>query len=66
MLELLTQQIMGGQFQNSPQMQVFNQMMSGKTQTEQIQTLINLAKSRGLDINKKVFSERDLQTLKLK
>ena len=55
-----------GQFNNSPQMQMFNQMMSGKNKQEQMQTLINLAQSRGLDINQKIFNESDLQMLGLK
>lgn len=57
---------MMGQFNNSPQMQMFNQMMSGKNKQEQMQTLINLAQSRGLDINQKIFNESDLQMLGLK
>lgn len=57
---------MMGQFNNSPQMQMFNQMMSGKSKQEQMQTLINLAQSRGVDINQKIFNESDLQMLGLK
>lgn len=57
---------MMGQFNNSPQMQMFNQMMSGKNKQEQMQTLINLAQSRGVDINQKIFNESDLQMLGLK
>ena len=57
---------MMGQFNNTPQMQMFNQMMAGKNQQEQMQTLLNLAKSKGFDINKKIFSNSDLKTLGLK
>jgi hypothetical protein len=46
-------------------MQMFNQMMSGKDSRQQIDTLLNLAKSRGFDINAKMFSESDLRTLGL-
>ena len=59
------QQMMQGQLQNNPQMQMFNQMMSGKDSRQQIDTLLNLAKSRGFDINAKMFSESDLRTLGL-
>lgn len=66
MLQMLIQQSMAGKFQNSPQMMMYNQMMKGKSSNQQIQTLMNLAKSRGLDVNQKVFSEEDLKLLQLK
>ena len=46
-------------------MQSFNQMMSGKTTDQQIQTLLNVAKSRGFDVNAKMFSEEDLKSFGL-
>ena len=51
-----------GKLNNIPQMQSFNQMMSGKTTDQQIQTLLNMAKSRGFDVNAKMFSEEDLKS----
>lgn len=51
-----------GKLNNIPQMQSFNQMMSGKTTDQQIQTLLNMAKSRGIDVNAKMFSEEDLKS----
>lgn len=51
--------LLNGKFKN--EMQSFNQMMSGKTTDQQIQTLLNMAKSRGFDINQKMFSEADLK-----
>ena len=57
---------MAGKMQGTPMMNLFNQMMHGKSQQEKIQTLLNSAKSRGIDINKKMFSENDLKSLKLK
>jgi hypothetical protein len=57
---------MSGALQNNPTMSLFNQMMSGKTRSAQMQTLLNSAKSRGLDINQKIFSEADLKALGLK
>lgn len=56
---------MQGQFQNNPLMGVFNQMMSGKNTQQQLQTLLNTAKSRGIDIDAKTFSAEDLRTLGL-
>lgn len=42
----------------NPQMRsLFNQMMQGKTKEEQMQTILNAAKSNGVDINQKVFPE---------
>lgn len=59
-------QFMQGTLQNTPQMQMFNQMMQGKSQKQQWETLLNMAKSKGIDINQKVFSEADIKSLKLK
>lgn len=50
---------LAGKFQ--PQMQMFNQMMNGKTPEEQMQTILNMAKSKGININQKMFSETDLR-----
>ena len=42
----------------NPQMRsLFNQMMQGKTKEQQMQTILNAAKSNGVDINQKVFPE---------
>ena len=56
---------MSGQIQNHPQMALFNQMMNGKNTQQRLDTLINAAKSNGIDINKKIFSENDLRSMKL-
>lgn len=48
----------------NPQMRsLFNQMMQGKTKEEQIQTILNAAKSNGIDINQKVFPEEFVKML---
>jgi hypothetical protein len=47
-------------------MALFNQMMNGKNSQQQIETLLNSAKSKGIDINAKTFSEADLRMLGLK
>lgn len=65
-LQKLAQQVMSGQMQNNPMMATFNQMMSGKSKEQQIQTLLNLAKSRGIDISDKCFTEEDIKSLGLK
>ena len=42
---------MQGGFQNYPLMQTVNQMMAGKTPEQQRETIRNVAKSRGFDLN---------------
>lgn len=42
---------MQGQFRNHPLMATVNQMMAGKTPEQQRQTIINVARSRGFDLN---------------
>lgn len=44
-------------------MQMFNQMMRGKDPKAQMQTLLNCAKSKGIDIDEKRFTEDDLKSL---
>ncbi len=63
MLNLILNNFLSGKFKN--EMQSFNQMMSGKTTEQQVQTLLNMAKSRGFDINAKMFSEEDLKSFGL-
>lgn len=54
-----------GNMQNSPQMQMFNQMMGGKTYDQQMQTIFNMAKSKGIDVNAKIFTEEEARQLGL-
>lgn len=61
LLNQLMSNFMGGRF--SQQMQMFNEMMNGKNPQQQMQTIFNMAKSRGFDVNKKIFSEQDLQAI---
>lgn len=65
MLQMLMQQVMSGQMQNNPMMQTFNQMMAGKNPQQQFETLLNCAKSNGIDINAKMFSQQDMKSLGL-
>ena len=48
-----------------PQMQTFNQMMAGKNPEQQMQTILNMAKSQGIDINAKIITEQQAQQLGL-
>ena len=48
-----------------PQMQIFNQMMGGKNSQEQMQTILNMAKSQGFDINAKIITEAQARQLGL-
>ena len=40
-----------GKFQNHPLMSTVNQMMAGKTPEQQRETIRNVARSRGFDLN---------------
>jgi len=62
-LNMLINRAMTGQLQNMPQMQLFNQMMSGKNFEQQKQTILNMAESKGFDIHAKIFSEQDVQAM---
>lgn len=62
----MMQMMMQGQFRNHPQMPLFNQMMQGKNKNQQIDTILNAAKSNGFDVDRKMFSEADLKALKLR
>ena len=61
LLNQLMNNFMAGQLQNMPEMQMFNQMMSGKNPQQQAQTILNMAKSKGIDPNAKIFTEQDLK-----
>lgn len=45
---------------------MIQQMMQGKTPQQQFETLLNCAKSKGIDINKKMFTEDDVKSMGLK
>ena len=65
-LNQIIQNFMMGQFNNHPAMAQFNKMMAGKNPEQKMQTLMNFAKSNGIDPNQKIFSENDLKMLGLK
>lgn len=47
-------------------MNLFNQMMHGKSRSEQIDTLLNAAQSKGIDINAKQFTEDQVRKFGLR
>lgn len=59
----LIQNVLMGKLQNHPLMSQYNQMFKGKSQEEQLQTLINSAKSFGIDVNEKCFTKEQLKTI---
>ena len=65
MLQQIMQRAMSQNLQGNPIFGMYQQMMKGKNSSEQLQTLLNLAKSRGVAENK-IFSEEDLKTLGLR
>ena len=60
-LSQIMNNMLGGRFK--PQMDMYNQMMNGKNPQQQMQTIMNMAKNSGFDVNKKIFSEQDLQAI---
>ena len=65
-IQMLIQQAMSGQLQNHPLMGTFNKMMQGKSPEQQFETLLNIAKSKGIDVNKKQYSAEDLRQMGFK
>ena len=49
--QVLFNMFMKGQLQNHPLMATVNQMMAGKTPEQQRETIRNVARSRGFDLN---------------
>lgn len=60
-LNQIMSNMLGGRFKQ--QMDMYNQMMNGKNPQQQMQTIMNMAKNRNFDVNKKIFSEQDLQAI---
>lgn len=60
-LSQIMNNMLGGRFKK--EIDMFNQMMNGKNPQQQFQTIFNMEKSRGFDVNKKIFSEQDLQAI---
>lgn len=66
MINMLINMFFKGQLQNHPLMAQYNQMMQGKTPQQQVQTIMNMARSKGLDLNKPILTEQQARQLGLK
>lgn len=66
MLNSLISGFLQGQFANHPMMKQAQSMLQGKNKQQQIETLLNTAKTMGLDINEKRFSAEELKRLGIK
>lgn len=66
MIQMLINMLLKGQIQNHPMMAQFNQMMQGKSSEQQLQTILNMAKSKGIDINAPLLTEQQARQLGLK
>ena len=51
MVQTGMQMLMSGKLSNDPRMQMFNQMMNGKSFEQQKETLLNYVQSKGYDRN---------------
>lgn len=56
-------QMAQGNLQGHPAMNLFNQMMHGKSNAQKWDTLLNTAQSNNVDIHEKRFSEEQLRRL---
>lgn len=66
MFDMLINKYLSGMFNNHPMMKQFNQMLAGKTPEQQLQTIINFAKSNGINPDEKIFSGSGLRKLGIK
>lgn len=66
MINNLMNMVMQNRLQAMPEMQIFNQFFGGKNSQDQMQTLLNMANEKGIDINEKKFSAEDLKQLGFK
>lgn len=62
----LLQQLISGQLSKNALTQHFNTMMNGKSEKDKWQTLLNMARANGFNVDEKRFSEEDLRQLGLK
>ena len=66
MIQMLINMFLRGQLQNHPMMAQYNQMMQGKNSEQQLQTILNMAKSKGIDINAPILTEQQARQLGLR
>lgn len=65
LMNMLINNLLMNKLNGMPQMQTFNQMMAGKNPEQQMQTILNMAKSQGIDVNAKIITEQQAQQLGL-
>lgn len=66
MIQMLINMLLQGTLRNHPMMAQYNQMMQGKNSEQQMQTIMNIAKSRGIDINAPIITEQQARQLGLR
>ncbi|MBP5698834.1 MAG: hypothetical protein J6W96_04850, partial [Alphaproteobacteria bacterium] len=65
LVNMLINNLLSNRLNTMPQMQIFNQMMSGKNPQEQFQTIMNMAKSTKFDTNAIIITEQQAKELGL-
>lgn len=66
MIQMLINMFLQGTLRNHPMMAQYNQMMQGKNPEQQMQTIMNIAKSKGIDINAPIITEQQARQLGLR
>lgn len=68
-MNMLVNNLLANKLNSMPQyqqyVQSFNQMMNGKNDQQQMQTILNMAQSRGIDIHAPIITEQQAQQLGL-
>jgi hypothetical protein len=65
-IQTMMQKMVMGQLEQLPEMQQARQMLQGKTPQQQWETVCNFAKSQKIDLNQKILSRGDLESLGLR
>lgn len=60
-MQMLMQRFMQGRLNNMPEMGQISQMLAGKSQPQQLETLRNFARSYGIDPDEKRFTEQEVR-----
>jgi len=68
-MNMLVNNLLANKLNSMPQyqqyIQSFNQMMNGKNDQQQMQTILNMAQSRGIDIHAPIITEQQARQLGL-
>ena len=65
-IQTMMQRMLAGQLEQLPEMQQARQMLRGKSQQQQWETICNYARSQKIDLNQKILSQGDLESLGFK